>query len=82
MCFIRYMRSDFSIRIDNKSPEWKRCLGAAQWIQCAYNMYCILKEAIHVSQIVEDAEQNMDDNLDNETSVLLKAAYENIITSL
>lgn len=76
------MRSNFSIRTDEKPPEWKRCLKAARWIPRAFDMYCVLDEAIRVSQIVEDAERILDDDLDDEDNIGLKEAYQNIVKAL
>jgi len=45
-------------------------------------MYCNLEEAIRVSQIVEDAKQNEDDDSDNENNVHLKDTYKKIVETL
>ena len=45
-------------------------------------MYCNLNKAIQVFSIVDEAENNVDGDLDEDNNAHIKVAYKNIVDSL
>ena len=65
-----------------RSPAWNQCLGATRWIPQVYNIYCNLNKAIQVSSIINEAENNVDGDLNEDNNACIKVAYKNIVDSL